>query len=252
MAKQSGLGDRLFVDGINLSGDIGSLSRIGGGLVGTQDTTGIDKSAFERLGLVRDGSIEFTAFFNPATDQAHEELSPLPTDNRILNYYRGFTQGDPSAGLVGKQINYDPTRNQDGSMTIESAVPSTNFGLEWGVLLSEGLETETVAGDGTSIDLGAAASFGLQAYLHVTAGTVGATQDATINVQDSADNVAFATIASFTAFDDTTVFPLAERIQTSRSATVRQFLRWNISSTGGFGSLSFAITVVKNVVATNF
>ena len=65
MGKQSGLGDGLWIGGHDLSGDIGAVSNVGGGLAGTQDVTGINKLAPERVGLERDGRIEFSAFFNP-------------------------------------------------------------------------------------------------------------------------------------------------------------------------------------------
>lgn len=251
MTKQTGLGDRFYVDGLNLSGDIGSLSRIGGGLSGTQDMTGIDKLAFEREGLVRDGALEFTAFFNP--DRAHDEFAALPRGTRLSNYYRGFTQGVPAAGMLGRQLNYDPTRNQDGSLTIGIGIPSTEFGIEWGELLSDGDETIAVASSGAALDTGAAASFGLQAYLQASAGTFAALQDATVAVQDSADgSTGWVDVAVFTALDDTTVFPLAERVQTGRTDTIRQFLRWNVTSTGGFTSLTFNVIVVKNFIETNF
>ena len=64
MSKTSGLGDHLSVAGVDLSGDVGSLSRIAGGLAGTQDVTGISMSAMDRIGLLRDGGIEFAGFFN--------------------------------------------------------------------------------------------------------------------------------------------------------------------------------------------
>ncbi|MDX3643224.1 hypothetical protein, partial [Streptomyces sp. MB09-02B] len=70
MAKQSGLGQAFYLGGYNLSGDTGSGDDIGCGLAGTQDVTGIDKSAYERIGLLRDGRLNWTSFFNPATAQA--------------------------------------------------------------------------------------------------------------------------------------------------------------------------------------
>ena len=68
--------------------------------------TGIDKSAVERLGGPRDGNIDFQAYFNDASVQAHPVLSGLPTADRIVTYYhRTATIGDEVASLIGKQIN---------------------------------------------------------------------------------------------------------------------------------------------------
>jgi hypothetical protein len=82
VGKQTGLGDNCYISGYNLSGDVGSLGRIGGGPA-LLDVTGIDKSAFERLGGLRDGGVDFSAFFNPAAGQAHPVLSALhPRESR--------------------------------------------------------------------------------------------------------------------------------------------------------------------------
>src|ERR1700712_532435 len=116
MAKQSGLGDQLIVDGQLISGDVNSLSNIHGGPA-PWDVTGIDKSATERIGVERDGGLSFVAFHNPAALGTHVKLSALPLTDRLVTYCRGFGLGNDSASCIGKQINYDPTRGADGSLT---------------------------------------------------------------------------------------------------------------------------------------
>ena len=95
MTKQSGLGDNLYINGYDLSGDVGALSRIGGG-PHALEVTGIDKSAHERIGGLRDGGIEFQAWFNDAAAHAHPVLSALPLTDRIVTYCRGTTIGKPA------------------------------------------------------------------------------------------------------------------------------------------------------------
>src|SRR5690348_396221 len=111
MAKSSGLGDGLHVAGFDASGDIQQLGAIGGGPA-LLDVTGINKSAHERIGGLRDGRIEITTFFNhvQAGTGTHEKLSALPRTDVILTYCRGTVLGNAAASLVGKQVNYDPTR----------------------------------------------------------------------------------------------------------------------------------------------
>src|SRR6187402_237329 len=115
MAKQSGMGDNFYIDGYNLSGDVQSLSRVGGG-PNPGDVTSIDKSAFERIGLLRDGAMEFTTFFNDeavtAPLGAVTVLKALPVTDRIASYFRGTAVGSPAASLVSKQVNFDPSRGQ--------------------------------------------------------------------------------------------------------------------------------------------
>jgi len=154
MAISNGLGQAFYYGGYDLSGDTGSADDIGGGLVGTQDITTIDLSAYKRIGLLRDGRISWGAFFNKATGRAHERLGELPTADRHLMWATGTAIGDPAACLVGKQINYDFTRPQDGSLTIAVNAQGNAFGLEWGDLLTAGQRTDTAATNGTAAEFG--------------------------------------------------------------------------------------------------
>lgn len=249
MAKQAGMGDRLVVAGYDLSGDIGSLGRIGGGLSGTQDVTGIDKSAYERIGLARDGSLEFVAFFNKATDRAHLRLSALPTSDQILTYLRGTTLGNPAASMVGKQINYDPTRAASGELTIAVHALANGYGIEWGRQLTAGIRTDTGATNGSSVDFGTGSTaFGLQAWLHVTAFTG---TSVTVKLQESSDDGAGdawadVTGGAFTAATGVT----SQRIETGRAQTVERYLR--VVTTGTFSSASFVVAVARNDTAVAF
>jgi hypothetical protein len=151
MAKQTGLGDNCYVGGYDLSGDIGSLSKISGAQA-VLDVTGINKSAHERIGGLRDGGIDFTAFFNPAIGQAHPVLSALPRTDVQVMYFRGTAIGNPAAACVAKQINYDGTRGADGALTFAVQAQANAFGLEWGKQLTAGKRTDTAATNGASIN----------------------------------------------------------------------------------------------------
>lgn len=246
MAKQGGLGDALFIAGYNASGDIQQLGRIGGGPA-LLNMTGIDKSAMERQGGLRDGAFEMTTFFNhdSVTPATHETLSALPRTDVLLTYCRGTTLGDPAASLVGKQANYDPQRGDDGMLTFSVSAQANGYGIEWGSQLTAGVRTDTAATLGTSIDTVASASFGGQAYLQVFAFTG---TDATVKIQDSADNSTFADVTSF-AFTQITSGPTSERIALANTATIRRYVRVSTVTTGGFTSLKFAVNLVKNEIA---
>lgn len=247
MAKQSGLGDGLVVDGIDLSGDTGGLQAIAGSRP-TTGVTGINKSARERIHLRRDGRIDWSSFFNSATDQAHEELSALPTTNRIVTYMRGQALGNPGASMVAKQLNYDASRNADGSIAFDLQSRANGFGLEWGTQLTDGLETFTGASDGTGVDFtDVSTDFGLQAYAHVLAIT--GTQDVDIEITDSADNAAFASIGAGVSFPTFTGVGSA-RIQTSRTETIRRYLRVELTST--FTTATVLVVVRRNIATVNF
>lgn len=246
MAKSSGLGDNLYISGFNASGDIGQLGAIGGGPA-LLNVTGIDKSAYERIGGLRDGRIEYSAFFNtvPVTGAIHEKLSPLPRTDQILTYCRGTTLGDPAASLVSKQINYDPTRADSGELTFAVSAQANGYGIEWGRQLTAGVRSDTAATNGTGVDTLASASFGGQAYLQAFSMTG---TDVTVKIQDSADNVSFADVAGF-SFTQLTAAPASERIALSNTVTLRRYLRATTVTTGGFSALSFSVNVIKNDTA---
>lgn len=246
MAKQSGLGDNLYVSGVNVSGDTNSLNRIGGGPA-PWEVTDITQSATSRLGMLRDGGIDWTSYFNPSAGRAHPTLRNPPDADRYVSYFRGTTLGGPAATLVGKQLNYDGTRGQDGSFTFTLQTVGNGWGLEWGVAGTAGIRTDTTATNGPLVlDQGVTSTaFGLQAYLHVFSVTG---TSVTVTVQDSADNVTYAAVTGG-AFTAATAAG-AQRIATASNQTVRRYLR--IATTGTFTNAQFAVTLHVNQTATTF
>lgn len=251
MAKTAGMGDNFYSGGYDLSGDVGSLSRIGGGPA-PLEVTAINKSAPERLGGKRDGEISFMSWFNPAAAQAHAALSPLPTANVIASYFHVPAIGNPAASVVAKQINYDGTRGADGSLSFAIQALANGFGLEWGDQLTAGKRTDTGATAGTAFDSGAATTnFGLQAYLQVFS-FVGT--DVTVKIQESSDNAgdAYADVVGGGFTQITGGAPLTQRIATATNLAVERYLKVTTVTTGGFTSLVFAVMAVRNLAAPTF
>ncbi|MEU8362321.1 hypothetical protein AB0C27_40515 [Nonomuraea sp. NPDC048882] len=250
MAKQGGMGDGLLVAGYDLSGDIGSLGRIGGGPAAL-DMTAINVEAMERIGGLRDGSFEFSSFFNPAVNRAHPVLSALPTADVIQTYLRGTGAGRPAACLVAKQANYDGSRGTDGSFSFSVQALANGFGTEWGVQLTDGIATHTEADESASLDGGTSSAHGLQAWLHVLAFTG---DDVTIKLQESSDDGGSDAWADVTggSFTQITAGPASERIQTGRSLTVERYLRVATTTSAGFSDLDFLVVVTRNLTAVTF
>lgn len=246
MAKRSGLGSVLYYDGYDLSGDKQAFNIASP--MAPIDVTPINKSAVERIGGRRDGSMSSVSFFNPATGQAHDVESALLLTDRIYTIGLGATIGSPAAMLVAKQIGYDPTRTAEGELTFSLEAQGNGYGLEWGELLTAGTRTDTGATNGASLDLAASTAFGAQFYLHVTAFTG---TDVTIKIQDSADDASFADLTAG-AFTSVTAGPQSQRIQTARNATVRRYLRVATVTTGGFTSVSFVVSAMKNTFTVNY
>ena len=245
MAKTTGLGDNLYAAGYNLSGDIGSLARIGGGPA-LLEVTGIDKSAIERRGGPRDGAINFNAFFNKAAGAEHLVLSALPTTDVLITYFRGTAIGNAAASLNAKQVNYDPTRPQDGSLTIDVSAVANSYGIEMGRQLTAGVRTDTGATAGAVQSATGATSLGLQAYLHVFSFTG---TDATITIQESSavdgGGDAFANVVGG-GFTQVVTAPVTERIATATNLAVERYLKVTTTTSAGFTSMGFTVMVVRN------
>jgi hypothetical protein len=247
MAKQAGLNDKLLVDGYNLSGDIGSASRIGSNS-DVFDVSAINVSAYERILGKADGAIEFNAFFNKATDQEHLILRAKRSGaNAVCCYLHDEAIGDWGAGIVAKQVNYDPSRPADGSLTIDVQMIGALYGLDHGEQLTAGLRTDTEATNGASHNNGAASSRGLSAYLQVTAFTG---TDVTMTIQQSSDNGSGDAFAAVTGGAFTQVTGVtAERIVTSLTQAIEQYLRVVTSTSGGVTSVTFSVIVCRSPVA---
>lgn len=250
MAKTSGLGDNFYLGGYDLSGDTQSLGEIGGSIA-LLDVTGIDKFAFERIGGLRDGRIEWTSHFNDATGQEHAALSSLPTTDRILTYCRGTTLGNPAACLVGKQLNYDPTRANDGALTIAVRAEANAFGLEWGKQLTAGKRTDTAATNGTAVEFGYSAEDFL--FLDGTSGNYASTPDAAsldivgdidlrvrVNMDDWTPAAESTLIAKYTATGNQRSYALAV------TATGALIFRWSEDGTVEKSETSSAVNTFTN------
>lgn len=243
MAKQSGLGDQLFIGGYDLGADINSIGSLSTPRAALE-ATGITASAMERMFGGRDAQGEFTSYFNDATDRVHTRLKLLPNTDVHVMYLRGTTIGNPGLAMVGKQVSYDPTRGTDGSLLFATSIPSTTYGADWGKQLTAGKRSDTTATNGTGVDFGTGSTaFGFQAYLQVFSFTG---TSVTIKLQESSDNGAGDAFADVTggAFSSVTGVT-AERIQsTSDTLTVERYLR--VVTTGTFSQCTFAVVVERN------
>lgn len=237
MSKSSGIGMRLYLQGLDLSGDVGSISTMRSSMAAL-DVTAIQDAAMVRIPGIRDGEITFNCFFNNADDETHDALAALPTTAVLCMVLTSVTAGQPVLCLTAKQVNYDWSRAADGSLlgTVQllaaSAVP-----LEYGLLL-KAKGTHASADDETGIDFGAQTTAGAVGFLqHFTAasGTV------EYDLEDSSDSTDGddGTWANLGAFSDvaTPYAAIAERIEIS--GTVERWVR--ASTNGTFTDAVFAM-----------
>lgn len=243
MAKESGLGANLYIDGVDVSGDAGQVNNISKSLA-TLPVTGIDKSAPERIAGKLDGRIQAQFWFNPT--RAHPALRNPPRTDSVYSYFHRPQLSMPVANLVAKRHTYDPNRNADGSLTIDVEGLANAWWLDWGWSVTAGKRTDGAAANGTGVDFqnfGAPANFGLQMYVHLFAFTG---TSVTIKLQSSSDNGAgdaFADVTGATTAALTTA-PQSARIATARNLAIERYLR--VVTTGTFSNAVFAVSAVVN------
>jgi len=233
MAKLSGVAGGFYVGGYDLSGDVGSIDNIGGPR-GTLDVTGIGQSAMDRLLLPGSGTMTFKSFFNDAALSSHVILGALPTTDTQVVYARGQAIGDACAMMIAKQINYDWSRNQDGSLELTVEAQSTGgVALEWGVMLSAADDTHSSASSSSSLDNGASTSAGAAAYLQILDINSGAP---TVKIEDSTNDSSFSDLITFSAVSDGAE-PSIER--KTVAGTVNRYVR--VTTTGTLSNCKFIV-----------
>lgn len=121
MAKSTGLGMSVAVDDSGgtprtISNDVHSFNFATPR--GVQDTTGVDKSAMERLLLLGDFSLTLNGTFNPATNLSHDVFKTVCTTsvNRTVTL---ATVSSPTATLANECLasDYQVTRSDAGELT---------------------------------------------------------------------------------------------------------------------------------------
>lgn len=240
--KSLGLGDNLYCGGYDLSGDVGVINKIDCPRT-TINITAINASAFERLVGTRDGGIDFTAFMNGAVAHSHPVLSALPTTDIGVMYCRGTALGAASAAIVAKQVNYDGTRSGAGDLTFKVSAVANSFGLDWGTLLTPGIQSDVAATNGPAVDstLVGGTAFGWQAYLQSFALTG---TSCTVTIEESATGVGAWTPLANAAFAAFTTRGTQRLQAVSGTATVKQYVR--AVTTGTFTLAGYAIMFARN------
>lgn len=250
--KTSGMGAALWVGGYDLGASTNSLSRIGGGNTPIP-MTDITQLAMAREGGLRDGGMDIVSYWNPDALGSHELYSTLPRTDEIATY-AAYTPaiGVPSASCIGKQLNYDGARAQDGGFLLNVSVLANGYGLSWGNLATAGMRTDsaaTAAAAVTAYDQGSASpgAFGLVMFVHLKAFTG---TSVTIKLQSSSDNGAdaYADVTGATTAALTTA-PQAVRIATG-SIDIERYLK--VVTTGTFSNAVFAVQVYRHRIATTY
>ena len=120
MAKQTGLGDVLKVDD---SG--GTLRTISNDVIDYAinvaqeliDTTGLDKSARERITGMSDSDLTINVIFNPTSNMSHDVFKVRTGTRTVTIQIGGATTGNPELTMEMQVASYNISRGGDGSLT---------------------------------------------------------------------------------------------------------------------------------------
>lgn len=127
MAKSTGLGMTLTIDdadgtGRAITNDVTNLtfntSR------GSQDVTGLDKSAMERLLLLNDFNLSVTAVYNPAAAPSMFAVFSTPADNDTRTVVIVVGGKTMTAECLMTDVAWN--RNADGSFTAQATFVLAN------------------------------------------------------------------------------------------------------------------------------
>jgi len=90
--------------------------------VALQDITGVDKSAHERLALLRDLTAQLKGIFNAAANMSHAVLSTATTspNERAVSVYPTSSGSSPVLTFNALIGSYDVARAADGALTWQS------------------------------------------------------------------------------------------------------------------------------------
>jgi hypothetical protein len=122
MAKTSGLGSAVIVQDASasaktISNDVTNYQFTTPRAV--QDTTGVDKSAHERLLLLADFSVTLNGVFNTAANMSHAVFNTIPSTSVTRSVEidpLGATTGLPSLVANCLLTDYQITRNNTGEL----------------------------------------------------------------------------------------------------------------------------------------
>lgn len=245
MAKESGLGNALYINGIDVSGEARNWDV--SSPVQMLDVTGLRKLANERITGQKACAFKWNSHFDPLSS-GFAALKLLPYTDAVITLPHRETIGQTALCTVIKQIGYDPTRDDKGQVMFAVDGQSNGSFADWATMATAGIRTDTGATNGPGVDHGIIppGSYGLQAYLQVFAFTG---TSCTIKLQGSSDDGVGDAYADITggAFTAVTAAPQGQVITTSRTQAVERYFR--VVTSGVFSNIQFAVAVTVNDAA---
>ena len=235
MAFQPGKNAAVFAAQFDFSGDLTQYQFASSRQTVNVTTMGNDDKVF--LAGVAEGRISVQGVWNPAADRTDEEINAF---DGVFVPITASPQGATAIGnrahmIYGLIENYQPRAPNNDAVRFSSGVQAS-AGAWKGVILHPN-QAETAPANFASVDGGAQTTTGAAAFLHVLAfsGT-----DATVTIEDSADNSIFGSLAAFSQVTGLT----SERL--AITGTVERYVR--VALTGTFTSITFVVSFARHLL----
>lgn len=241
---------RFYVDGYDLSGDTRSF----GPLVSDYEYSSMAGLTHEVKGALLGKPTHevgtLNGIFNTSTAGIHEVIKTVAARNIMtpIGNLAAPVNGDPV--FIGK-FNQTGYGAGFGDVMLTVTVPfggqanstAMKYTDPWGLLIHAKASRTAANASTTGIDNGAASSSG--GYLMYQIFSITGTGTATVSIDDSADGTTYAALSGATsgAIANTSA-PTSGIVQLATNATVRRYLRWQLSLTGAT-ACEFAIAFVR-------
>ncbi len=247
--------ERVYIDGYDMSGYAVETGEWGVEFAERSMPTLTDPIVGVLLGrpMITLGPIK-GVFDNTAVTGLHVQSAASQGIRRNVLCARG-QMGEPAMGddifaAPMLQKSYKAVGSEFVGSTIELVGPDTqaamNYNQYFGRLL-HALSAETAANTANAnVNNGAATAAGGWLMYHIR--TTTGTGTVTISVDDSANGTSWAALSGATSGAIATpTLPVAGIVQLANTATVRQYLRWQIAFGGSATACTFALAFVRGV-----
>lgn len=186
---------------------------------------------------LEEGSASLGGLFDGSANAVDEVLNTALGGSQVVTVaWPGYGAiGNGAAMLQSREASYQIRATNNDAVRVTAGL-TADTGARFGTILHP-LTARTGAANYASVDNGASSAFGSVAQLHVTAFTG---TDVTIKVTDSTNDSTFAdhiTFASVTGVG-------SERATVA--GTVNRYARVELSTSGGFTTVTFAVSFVRN------
>ena len=206
----------------------------------TGETTTFNADSKTYIVGLRDGTAQLQGLFDGSADASDEVLQAA-----FASDAKAAVTLSPQTSSVGAMAYLIDAHS--GSYEVSAPVADivaagadiqADGGIERGVLLTTGAAVSSTA-DGASSDAGASSSGGGVGHLHVTSND----RDDTVivKVQDSADNISFVDLVTFTTVSASTT--TSQRLAVT--GTVNRYLRATFTVAGSTGSATVHVAFAR-------